>query len=100
MDPTSVIGTIVGVLSFGIQVCDGLVQYCRAWKGYNDDIKSMQETLTGLLKSLAVLKAVIQKPNTFSTDILERVQEHMTALNTSLLKLDNYLKKIQGVEHY
>ena len=45
----------VGVISLGIQVCQGLVSYCNAWKSHDKDIGDASERLVGLRYILETL---------------------------------------------
>ncbi|MBE3043944.1 hypothetical protein IMZ48_15500 [Candidatus Bathyarchaeota archaeon] len=63
------VGTAVGVISLGIQVCKGLVTYCRAVKGQNKDvddvfrqIQALQSTFTAL-NSILPRAALLKSPN-------------------------------------
>ena len=51
MDP----GTAVGVISLGIQVCEGILKYYRDWKGYEDDIQGTYTEIDHLAKTFALL---------------------------------------------
>ena len=63
------VGTAVGVISLGIQVCKGLVTYCRAVKGRNKDvddvfrqIQALESTFTAL-DSILPRAALLKSPN-------------------------------------
>ncbi|KAF2231811.1 hypothetical protein EV356DRAFT_518197 [Viridothelium virens] len=45
-------GTIVGVLSLGITVCDGVIHYCRSWKNQDDEIRALIALTVGLKQLL------------------------------------------------
>jgi hypothetical protein len=49
--------TAIDVVSFGIQVCQGLLSYYDGWKDYDPDISSAHESVAGLSKTLAFLEA-------------------------------------------
>lgn len=51
-------GTIVGAVSLGITLCDGIVSYCHAWKHQDEEIRSLK-TLCEELKRL--LHAIEQR---------------------------------------
>ncbi|CEI70731.1 unnamed protein product [Fusarium venenatum] len=54
-DPLSVAGTAVGIMSLGIQVCNGLVKYLRAVRGRKEEIRDgvrEVEQVVSLLYSL------------------------------------------------
>jgi hypothetical protein len=46
---------VVGVLSFGIQLAQGIVQYYESWKDQDSEIASMHASIDGLRGTLEVL---------------------------------------------
>jgi hypothetical protein len=69
-------GTAVGIASLGIQVCQGLLSYYDAWKGYDHDINSTYNAVTDLSRTLTILKTTLQQ----ETD-KERVERVRTCVN-------------------
>ena len=51
--------TAVGIASFGIQVCKGLLTYCDGWKAYDADLRSAHDAVANLTELLALLKACL-----------------------------------------
>lgn len=51
-DPISVAGSALGVVSVGIQVCQGLLSYYNAWRSYNSQISHCYNTIEGLNATL------------------------------------------------
>lgn len=49
------LGTAVGVISLGIQVLEGIVDYYSAYKDYGDDIASLCTSSVALLPDSPVL---------------------------------------------
>ena len=54
-DPLSVAGSVVGIISLGIQVTTSLVSFYNTYKGREADIVHITEKLDGLL---VVLRSV------------------------------------------
>lgn len=50
-------GFIVGSISLGVTLCDGVVAYCRGWKHQDDDVRS----LTALCEELKQLLQAIEQ---------------------------------------
>lgn len=50
-DPLSTVASAVGIVSLGLQVCQGIVQYYSHWKDYTVDIASTYE-LVGQLRGI------------------------------------------------
>lgn len=54
-DLVGALGTAVGVVSLGIQVCQGLSSYYSAYKGRNSKIDNVYEKINGLTRVFVVL---------------------------------------------
>lgn len=54
-DPVGALGTAVGVVSVGIQVCQGLSSFYSAYKGRNSKIDNVYENTNGLPRVFVVL---------------------------------------------
>ncbi|KAI9720839.1 MAG: hypothetical protein M1812_002678 [Candelaria pacifica] len=63
VDPLSTAGSAAGIVSLGLQVCGGLISYCRAWRSRDKDIEEARERLTELeltLKHVAGILSVVE----------------------------------------
>jgi hypothetical protein len=81
------LGTAVGIASFGIQICQGLLLYYDAWKGYDSDISSAYESITDLSKTLTLLIGSLQRENV-DNERAERVQTCLQSCVDALRKLE------------
>jgi hypothetical protein len=81
------LGTAVGIASFGIQICQGLLLYYDAWKGYDSDISSAYESITDLSKTLTLLIGSLQRGNV-DNERAERVQTCLQSCVDALRKLE------------
>ncbi|KAK4892915.1 hypothetical protein LTR27_008643 [Elasticomyces elasticus] len=52
-------GSAVGIVSLGIQVCQGLLQYYGDWKGYHKDIEASHKAVQGLTETFVLLAQVL-----------------------------------------
>jgi len=89
MDP----GTAVGVVSLGIQVCEGLLEYYRDWKGYEDDIRETKSEIANLSKTFALLDDKLQPSP--QTALATRAQECLVACQDGIQQLEKKLKKLR-----
>ncbi|KAJ4314926.1 hypothetical protein N0V94_006230 [Neodidymelliopsis sp. IMI 364377] len=89
MDP----GTAVGVASLGIQVCQGLVEYYRDWKDYNDDILEICTEITELNKTFALLDQNLRALP--SSIFVDRTTECTVRCQHGIDQLDKQLKTIR-----
>ena len=67
-------GTIVGVLSLGITVCDGIIKYCRSWKNQDDDVRALIALTGGLKQLLEDLDKRLQPNPAYGPRILQLVK--------------------------
>ena len=75
-DPLSIIASAGGIISLGITVCQGLIDYCQAFAGQYQDVRVAVEDLHGLEKSLAALRDSL----THRPDLLNLVQPYIVTL--------------------
>ncbi|KAL9118762.1 MAG: hypothetical protein Q9187_004691 [Circinaria calcarea] len=88
----------VGVISLGIQVCQGLVSYCNAWKSHDKDMGDASEKLGGLRLTLETLQDIMPKigvsdPSALS--VLQTVYRQISSSNNGLGKLQAALTKFE-----
>ncbi|CAN9214993.1 unnamed protein product [Alternaria alternata] len=88
MDP----GTAVGVISLGIQVCEGILKYYRDWKGYEDDIQGTYTEIDHLAKTFALLYDELQMVSQKALAI--RAQECLATCQDGIQQLEKKLKKL------
>ena len=92
-DPISVAGTAVGVLSLGIQVFQGLLEYYRAWQGQSEEIKSTLESIACEQLILELLQSTLaEQPSGFTASVVP-VEECITQAGAEFRKLEQILQK-------
>ena len=76
-DPLSVAAGAIGVVSFGIQACRGLLLYYDDCKSFDDTVVSLCQKVAGLVTTLEICEQVLSSPKgTVSrayTNVLERI---------------------------
>ena len=70
MAELGVAGSVVGIISFGIQIAQGLLRYYGSWRDQDSDIADMCASLDSLSRTLAVLSETFQRhdPPSMSID--------------------------------
>ncbi|KAH0545421.1 hypothetical protein FGG08_000562 [Glutinoglossum americanum] len=96
-DPVSAAGSAVGVVSLGLAVCRGLLQYYNSWKGYEGDIAATLGSLEGLTRTLQLLETSI-KGDGFNPEIVAGVKGCIRSCEGGVSSLQKKLEKIQAVE--
>ena len=79
-------GTVIGVVSLGITLCDGIIQYCRAWKHQDDDVRALRELTTGLKNVLRDVERWLQRQPNFDPAIVSRVSNSLQACHDQISK--------------
>lgn len=77
-------GTVVGVLSLGIALCDGIIQYCRAWKHQDDDVRALRELATGLRNVLQDFERWLQRQPNLDPTLVSGVRNSLQACNNQI----------------
>ncbi len=98
-DPFSAAAGAVSFISLGIQVCQGLVSYCNAWKSYDRDIGDALERLDGLQRTLETLRDILPKvdePNLSASPVLQNVSSQILSCDKGLRKLQAALMKFRS----
>ncbi|KAF7939835.1 hypothetical protein EAE99_001640 [Botrytis elliptica] len=93
MEAIGTISNIAGILSAGIQVCEGLINYYNTWKGSKKENADMIKSIEGLLTNFALLKAVLQSP-AFDKAMTTTVESKILDCEDSIAELGDELKKV------
>ena len=97
MAELGVAGSAVGIISLGIQVCQGLTQYYGSWKDAPRDVAQMCTLVRNLEETLKVLKVTIKNKGV-ATQAETRVQNIIAACTVSINKLQGELIRVQEVK--
>ena len=96
-DPFSAAGTAVGIISLGIQVCQGLVSYYDKWKSFDDDIAQIQDRLNGLKQTLENLERnIVPKFRSSNAREVEDVDKKILSCCSGIHKLRVILAQCQS----
>ena len=93
-----VAGSVVGIVSLGIQLTQGLLKYYGSWKDQDNDISDMCASLDSLQRTLTILSKTIQPPARFGMSIKDSVEKHVNRIHSALERLKDELRKVQGTE--
>ncbi|KAL8822146.1 MAG: hypothetical protein Q9191_007112 [Dirinaria sp. TL-2023a] len=89
-----VASSVAGLLSLGIEVCGGLLQYYRSWKSAEEDVARTYVSVDALAKTLLLIKEVVEK-NDFSTEHAKNVEASVIAVQQAINSLKKKLDKIK-----
>jgi hypothetical protein len=89
---------VVGLISFGIQVAQGILQYYDSYKDQDRKVASMCTSVDSLRRTLAVLSDTLQKHDPLGKSKEEIVVQSVNQVNITMKRLDDELKTIENSE--
>lgn len=93
-DPLSVAGSAVGIISLGIQVCQGLIQYAGAIRGRQQDVNDGMGEVRSLLAVFKSLEQTITRIETDSPENAKSLLEHLLQAEVKLRSLGDALTEV------
>ncbi|KIW34645.1 uncharacterized protein PV07_01412 [Cladophialophora immunda] len=94
-DPFSAASSVIGVVSFGLTVCEGLISYFSAYKGqaqYLDNLTKRAENLRGCL---GLLQHALPSWMVHFSHTAPQIEQHMTVCDASIEILSNKLSSFK-----
>jgi len=88
--------SVVGIVSFGIQIAQGLLQYYGSWRDQDSDVEAICASIDSLSKTLALLSETFQRHDRPRISIEKRVVESVDCVNIAIKKLNDELEKVQN----
>lgn len=88
----------ISLVSFSIQITQGLLRYYESWKDQDNDVSDMCASLHSLSRTLTILSETIQRRATPGMRIEKGVEENVNCVNEAMKKLEDELRKVQGTE--
>ncbi|KAF5635830.1 hypothetical protein F52700_5142 [Fusarium sp. NRRL 52700] len=96
-DPVGIIGTAIGVISFGLQLYTGITQYLDAVKGRDEDLQRAKQYANAFQASLKVLGDTILKANDEQAAAKIVVQDCKLSCEAELTALCALLNHLKGL---
>jgi hypothetical protein len=93
MEVVGAVSNIAGIVSVGIKVCEGLVNYYNAWKGSKKENSTMIQSIESLLDRLSLLKRALESP-AFDETMVINVESTILDCEESIDELHDELRKI------
>ena len=87
-------GSVVGIASLGIQVCQGLLSYYDGWKSFHSDISSTYDSIDDLSRTLALLTASLGSDE-LDEEKKDRVKRCLHSCEGNLVKLSAKSQKLR-----
>ena len=83
-----------GLISLGITVCHGLLEYYRSWKDAEDRVAHMYASIEALTETFRLLESAVG-PKVFSRASVQKVEESIRSAEGGLQSLQKKLNKIR-----
>ena len=96
MDSLSISSGAAGLISLGITVCQGLLDYYDSWKNAESNVVRMYTSIRALTETLGLLESALQH-QAFDPDILIRVEECIKSAQDGIRSLEKKLDKVRLV---
>ncbi|KGO77406.1 hypothetical protein PITC_047790 [Penicillium italicum] len=80
-------GTAVGIISLGLQLCQGIVSYSEAWRGYDDEIQNARNKAKALRMLLKTLRDTIEELQQTRPEVAADLEEKAMSMQNSIEKL-------------
>jgi len=90
-------GSSIGIISLGIKVCQGLVQYYGSWKDSRKDIATMCKSVDNLAEILKALKENVDGKS-LAGDVRKNIQSSIVTCTSGIKELQDELAKVQEVK--
>ena len=99
-DPFTSAASAAGIVTLGLQVCGGLITYCRAWKSYDRNVVDAIEKLTELdctLKTLDSTIRIVEDIDHSNTENLQLARQKIYSSTVSLNRIHSSLIEIESI---
>ncbi|KAJ4270542.1 hypothetical protein NW762_002230 [Fusarium torreyae] len=93
-DPLSVAGSAVGIISLGIQVCNGLLIYADAIRGRSQDLTDHMDQVRSLLALFKSLNLTIARLESLNPDNAKSLLDHLQQAEDKLRSLQELLTEV------
>ncbi|KIW81619.1 hypothetical protein Z517_04645 [Fonsecaea pedrosoi CBS 271.37] len=98
-DPLSATSSVIGVVSLGLVVCQGLATYFSTYKGQDQYLDSLTQRAENLQGCLTLLQHALPLWTVRFSDTAPHIEQHITACQASIVVLSSKLsgfKRTQG----
>ena len=90
-----VAGSAVGVISLGIQVCQGLLAYYDSWKGCHQDIENTSKSIASLTETLQLVSRVVKNKNGQGDPVEQQISSIVVRCLTGIEALSKELERFE-----
>ena len=88
-------GSAVGVISLGIEVCQGLLKYYNSWKECHQDIENTSKSIASLTETLELVSRVVKTKTGQGDPIEQQITSIVVRCLTGIEALSEELKRFE-----
>ncbi|KAK4870013.1 hypothetical protein LT330_005737 [Penicillium expansum] len=88
-------GTAVGIISLGLQLCQGIVSYSEAWRGYDEEIQNTNNKAKALRTLLKTLRDTIEDLQETRPEVAADLEEKAMSMHSSIEKLRKIVERFK-----
>lgn len=88
-------GTAVGIISLGLQLCQGIVSYSEAWRGYDEEIQNTNNKAKALRTLLKTLRDTIEDLQETRPQVAADLEEKAMSMHSSIEKLRKIVERFK-----
>lgn len=96
-DPLSVVAGVVGILAFGLQTCQQVIEYYSSVRGSRDDVHALCISAEALSGKLVLIKNIIDKSGMDSPSA-NAVCVQLQSCKAGLERLEKKIKKVKNTK--
>ena len=97
-DPLSVVGTAAGIVSLGLQVSQGLIEYYNQWKHFDADVNAMYASVEQLDRGFQLVGAKLKTNDFAMLSAAHDAEVSIRLCEGGILELKRRLEKIKSKE--
>lgn len=97
-DPLSLTGTAIGIVSLGLQVCQGIAQYYSQWKDFDRDVAAMYTSIDQMSRIFQIIQEKLSTESFSNLPSVLEVDTNITLCESGVLELRRRLEKIKSKE--
>src|SRR5436190_18004001 len=90
-----VAASVVSIISFGLQTCQGLTDYYSAWKDCDEDVAATCKSIEALEAIFALIIKTVINHSSANPDILTQVKKNADSCAKGVDNLKEKLEKIR-----
>ena len=96
MAELAALSAVTGILSFGLQLCNGLVSYYSSYRDSDEVVRSMLDAASQLTKTLALISSRLKDSWDIPKDTSKEVHQCVFACRRNLEKFEKKLNKVRA----